>query len=147
MSVTLQELRSRIATALASELGTKTYMVRGGREVTVQALTVDDGSVKTVGGKAWEQKPVKHTGLECVIEPEIDSNIQPLVTKGDYYLVHTTRVTLKQFDVTDTVKTARSLLIKELTNLIDVVGPRIVRNTGVQSVEQQSFDLFINASS
>ncbi len=147
MSVTLQELRSRIATALASELGTKTYMVRGGKEVTVQALTVDDGSVKTVGGKAWEQKPVKHTGLECVIEPEIDSNIQPLVTKGDYYLVHTTRVTLKQFDVTDTVKTARSLLIKELTNLIDVVGPRIVRNTGVQSVEQQSFDLFINASS
>ena len=147
MSVTLQELRSRIATALASELGTKTYMVRGGREVTVQALTVDDGSVKTVGGKTWEQKPVKHTGLECVIEPEIDSNIQPLVTPGDYYLVHTTRVTLKQFDVTDTVKTARSLLIKELTNLIDVVGPRIVRNTGVQSVEQQSFDLFINASS
>ena len=97
--------------------------------------------------RAWEQKPVKHTGLECVIEPEIDSNIQPLVTKGDYYLVHTTRITLKQFDVTDTVKTARSLLIKELTNLIDVVGPRIVRNAGVQSVEQQSFDLFINASS
>ena len=38
-------------------------------------------------------------------------------------------------------------MLQELTSLIDVVGPRIVRNAGVQSVEQQSFDLFINASS
>ena len=147
MSITLQELRSRIATALASELGTKTYMVRGGGEVTVQALTVDDGSDKTVGGKTWEQKPVKHTGLECVIEPEIDSNIQPLITPGDYFLTHTTRITLKQFDLSSTVKTARSLLLQELTSLIDVVGPRIVRNAGIQSVEQQSFEIIQNARS
>ena len=147
MSTTLAELRNRVATALSSELGTKTYSVRGGGTTTVQALTVDEGSAKTVGGKVWEQKPVKHTGLECVIEPEIDSNIQPLITPGDYFLTHTTRITLKQFDVTDTVKTARALLLQELNSLIDVIGPRITRNRAIDSVEQQSFDIIFNARS
>lgn len=147
MSITLAELRNRIASALSAELGTKTYVTRGGKEHTVQALTIDDGNVKTVGGRRWEQKPTKHTGLECVIEPEIDSNIQPLVTPNDYLLTHTTRVTLKQFDVTATVKTARSLLIQELASLIDVVGPRITRNSQLDSVEQQSFEITSNASS
>lgn len=146
MSITLQELRDRIATALASELGTKTYGTRSS-STEVQALTIDDGNVKTVAGRRWEQKPIKHTGLECVIEPEIDSNIQPLITPGDYFLTHTTRITLKQFDVTDTVKTARSLLLQELGSLIDVIGPRITRNPDIKSVEQQSFDIIQNARS
>ena len=144
--LTLQELRDRVATALATELGTKTFGTTGG-ETTVQALTIDDGSTaKLIGGRRWTQNPARHTGLECVIEPEIDSNIQPLLA-DDYYLVHTTRITLKQFDVTSTTMTARALLIQELRNLIDVVGPRITRNSQLDSVEQISFDLFCNASS
>ena len=145
MSITLAELRNRITTALAAELGTKTFATSGA-DATVQALTIDDGNYKTVGGIAWTQKPKRHTGLECVIEPEIDSNIRPLLG-GDFYLTHTTRVTLKQFDITDTVKTARSLLIQELGNLIDQIGPRIVRNVDLDSVEQQSFLIIQNASS
>lgn len=146
MSITLQQLRDRIATALAPELGTKTYMVRGGREVDVQALTIDDGNVKIVGGKTWEQKPIKHTGLECVIEPEVDSNITPLLNK-EFYLTHTTQITLKQFDVTATVKTARSLLIQELGNIIDAIGPRVRRVSAIDSVEQQVFIINFLASS
>ncbi len=146
MSITLQQLRDRIATALAAELGTKTYMVSGGSEQSVQALTIDDGNVKTVGGFRWEQKPIKHTGLECVIEPEVDSNITPLLNK-EFYLTHTTRITLKQFDVTATTKTARSLLIKELGNIIDNIGPRVVRNSDLNSVEQQTFLINQYASS
>ncbi|MEO1390224.1 MAG: hypothetical protein AAFV85_23065 [Cyanobacteria bacterium J06634_6] len=146
MSITLQELRDRVATALAPELGTKTFMNARGREEAVTALTIDDGNVKTVGGKQWEQKPIKNTGLECVIEPEVDSNIRPLLG-GDFYLTHTTRITLKQFDVTATTKTARSLLIQGLGNLIDNIGPRIKRNSDLDSVEQQSFLIIQNASS
>lgn len=145
MSITLQELRNRVATALATELGTKTFATNRG-EQTVQALTVDDGSVPVTSGVIWYQKPKRHTGLEAVIEPEIDSNMQPLLG-GDYYLTHTTRITLKQWDITKSVSTARSLLIKELGNLIDVVGPKIGRNAGLDSIQQQSFDLFCNASS
>lgn len=145
MSITLAELRDRVASALAPELGTKTFATAGG-EATVQALTIDDGNIQTVGGQPWEQKPIKHTGLECVIQPEVDSNIRPLLG-GDFYLTHTTRITLKQFDITATTKTARSLLIQELGNLIDNIGPRIGRNAAIDSVEQQSFDLIFYGSS
>ena len=145
MSITLAELRNRVATALAAELGTKTFSTTNG-DATVQALTIDDGSVPVTSGVPWVQKPKKHTGLECVIEPEIDSNMRTLLG-GDFYLTHTTRITLKQFDITDTTQTARSLLIKGLGNLIDRVGPRIRRNTALDSVEQQSFDIIQNASS
>lgn len=146
MSIALAELRNRVATALDSELGTKTFATTG-QDATVQALTVDDGSVPVTSGIAWTQKPKKHTGLEVVIEPETDSTIRPLASKGDYYLTHTTVITLKQWDITDTVLTARSLLIQELTNLIDQIGPRIRRNSALDSVEQQSFTLFIPAKS
>lgn len=146
MSITLAELRNRIASSLAAELGTKTYAIRGGGSTTVQALTIDDGNVKTVGGRRWEQRPIKHTGLECVIEPEVDSTITPLLN-DDYYLVHTTRVTLKQFDVASTTKTARSLFIREFKNLISNIGPRIGRNAALNSVEQQTFTFNFYASS
>lgn len=145
MSITLADLRNRVATALSEELGTKTFATRTS-ESTVAALTIDDGSVPVTSGVPWTQKPKRHTGLEVVIEPEIDSNMRPLLG-GDYYLTHTTRITLKQWDITKTTLTARSLLIKELGNIIDVVGPRIVRNARLDSVEQISFDIFQNASS
>lgn len=145
MSITLADLRNRVATALTDELGTKTFATRTG-EATVAALTIDDGSVAVTSGVPWTQKPKRHTGLEVVIEPEIDSNMRPLLG-GDYYLTHTTRITLKQWDQAKAVTTARSLLIKELKNLIDVVGPVIGRNSALDSVQQQSFDLFFYASS
>lgn len=145
MSITLAELRNRVATALAAELGTKTFATTAGDQ-TVAALTVDDGATPVTSGVPWLQKPKKHTGLEVVIEPETDSSIQPLLT-NDYFLTHTTRITLKQWDSTDTVQTARGLLLLELRNLVDRVGPRIKRNTRLDTVEQQSFDLIQNATS
>lgn len=145
MSITLAELRNRVATALAAELGTKTFATAAGDQ-TVAALTIDDGSVPVTGGIPWTQKPKKHTGLECVIEPEVDSNFRPLLG-GDYYLRHTTRITLKQWDITSTTQTGRSLLIQELKNLIDVVGPRVRRNVALDTVEQQSFEIIQFASS
>ncbi|MEM9264508.1 MAG: hypothetical protein AAGA46_03195 [Cyanobacteria bacterium P01_F01_bin.13] len=145
MSITLAELRNRVSTALSAELGTKTFATSGGDQ-TVAALTVDDGSVPVTSGVPWVQKPKKHTGLEVVIEPEIDSNIRPLLG-GDFYLTHVTRITLKQWDITKTTMTGRSLLIQELGNLINVVGPRIGRNTTLDTIEQQSFDIIQYASS
>ena len=137
--ITLGELRSRIATAMASEIGTKTFATATA-DVDVMALVVDEGKYKMASGALWPQKPKKHNGLEVVIQPEIDSFIQPLLS-DDYYLRHTTRITLKQWDVTDNVKTGRSLLIQELGNLIDRIGPRIARNGPMDTVEQQSFDI------
>ncbi len=141
MSITLAQLQNRVATALSSELGTRTYGTTGHAQ-TVQALVIDNGSTaQVVGGHTWYQQPEKVTGLEAVIEPEVNSQFRPLLN-GDYYLTHTTRITLKQWDPTDTIQTARGLLIAELKNIIDQVGPRVPRNSRLKSVEQISFTIF-----
>ena len=145
MTLSVGLIRDRIATALAGEIGSKTYATATG-EATVTALTVDYGTYQEVGGKLWPQKPKRNSGLEVVIEPEIDSLWTPLLG-GDYDLKHNTRVVLKQWDPADTTISARSAFIREFGNAITTVGPRQPRVSSLGSIEQIQFTFVLQATS
>ena len=140
MSLTIAQLRSRLASGLAEVLGTKTYRTATGQTATVSALTIDYGDVPQSGGSDWFQVAEAHDGLEVVIRPEISSNFSPRLG-GDFTLQHNTEIVLKQWDPSGTVLQARSLLLLELGNLIDTVGPRVPRDGTFNAVEFQTFTL------
>lgn len=136
--ISIAALRSRLATALADELGTYTYKSAAGSTLSITpALKIEDGSFPLVQGKVWDQRP-EVAGLEVVIRPQLESDFQALLGR-QYTLDHTTVITLKQWNLSDTVLTAAALLISELRDVLDSIGPRVVRNTSFDSVESQSF--------
>lgn len=131
----IADLRSRISTALSGELGTYTY--ENGQTAT--ALRVDTGAFTSVGGVIWEEKPTV-TGLEVVIVPEFDYDFNP-IHAGEYTLDKTTRIVVKQWSLTDTVLTAVGLLIVNLSDVITNVGPRLLRNSTLDSIESQTLTI------
>lgn len=144
-TTTIASLRSRLASALASVIGTKTYRLADGSTTTVDAITIDYGTAPQVGSETWNQIAESHDGLEVVIQPEM----QPIyvATLGGYYLQHQTNVLLKQWSPNDNVLSARSLLMLEFGNEIDSVGPRVPRDGTFNKVEFQTFTFNFLANS
>lgn len=128
--ITLPEIRSRIVSALADELGTYTYTGVAGDTDNSPAIKIDRGAYPS-----GYQEP-KVTGLEVVIEPEIASPGYAARLGGDFELSHQSRITLKQWDPGETTLTARSLLLKEFTNLFDSPPVRVPRAEALGAPEQ-----------
>ncbi|MEL7495494.1 MAG: hypothetical protein AAGJ95_16240, partial [Cyanobacteria bacterium J06554_11] len=112
---------------------------------TASAISIDNGVFQLLNGEPYTERP-SVTGLECVIEPEVESSYQPLLN-CQYFVTHNTQITLKQWDISSTTQTARSLLLQGLGGLIDEIGPRIRRNTVLDSIESQSFVVSIPGNS
>lgn len=130
--IDIATLRSRVATALSSELGTYTLTDSAGNTDVSTALKVETGTSEESNGFNFEAKV---SGLECVIQPQTEEDFQPLYG-GQYTDDFTTLITLKQWDRADTTLTALSLLKKAIPDLIAPGGiaPRVLRN-GLNAVE------------
>jgi hypothetical protein len=141
MSSLLTELdiRAIIATALDGLLGTYTYS----NGVTEPAFKATDGSYRAKGDP-WPHGPEvpKVTGLEAVLEVDIEApDFQQLMGR-DYTLDRRCRLTLKQWDITSTVRAASSAVLKALNNTRVYrlqPGPRVSRDTRIDNLETQSF--------
>lgn len=141
MSSLLTELdiRSLVATALAGMVGTYTYS----NGVTEAALKATDGAYRGTG-QPWAFGPEvpKVTGLEVLIELDVESPEYQPYLGSDYWIRRRARVTLKQHTITATVRPAARALVKAL-NRPDIVGleigPRVSRDSRVDNIETQSF--------
>lgn len=143
MSSTLTELdiRSAIATALAGLLGTYTYS----NGATEPAFKASDGSYQAPG-HPWPHGPEipKVTGLEAVLEVDVDDpNVTQLLAR-DYWVYARGRLTLKQHDITSTVRVAKDVVLKVLNDLLFTVevGPRVSRDSRIDNIETQSLTFF-----
>ena len=141
MSSLLTELdiRSALSTALTSHLGTYRYS----NGATEPAFKATDGRYQAAG-QPWPHGPEipKVTGLEAVLEVDTDApDFTPLMGR-DYFLRRRCRLTLKQWDVTATVRAASSAVLVALNNahLTDIQpGPRVGRDSRIDNIEAQSF--------
>ena len=141
MSSLLTELdiRSIIATALTGMLGTYRYS----NGVTEPAFKATDGRYQAPG-HPWPHGPEvpKVTGLEAVLEVDVeDPDYTPLMGT-DYYLYRRCRLTLKQWDITATVRAASSAVLVALNNARVYQlqpGPRVSRDSRIDNLETQSF--------
>jgi len=139
---TIPEIRSRILNALADEIGTYTYTDANGATDVSAAIKIENHI--SPGGFYGEPKV---SGLEVVIEPEIASPGYSARLGGDFVCAHRHRITLKQWDSSADTKTARSLMLREFTNLFDSPPVRIIRNATVDSIEQLIFSFTLPVSS
>ena len=141
MSSLLTELdiRSAIATALTGLLGTYTYS----NGATETAFKASDGSYRAAN-HPWQFGPEvpKCTGLEAVLEVDVDAPAMTQLLGADYWIYRQCRLTLKQHDITATVRTASSALVKAL-NVLRVyqleIGPRVSRDVRIDNIETQTF--------
>jgi hypothetical protein len=141
VSSTLTELdiRALMVTALTSHLGTYRYI----NGVTEPAFKATDGRYRAKGDP-WPHGPEvpKVTGLEAVLEVDVEApDFTPLMSR-DYFLRRRCRLTLKQWDITSTVRAASSAVLVALNNarLTDIQpGPRVPRDSRVDNIETQSF--------
>ena len=141
MSSNLTELdiRSAIATALAPMIGTYRYS-NGQSEPAFKAT---DGAYRAAG-HPWPHGPEvpKCSGLEAVLEVDVDEpDFTPLMGR-DYSIRRRCRLTLKQWDITATVRAASSAVLVALNNarLTDIQpGPRVSRDSRIDNIETQSF--------
>ena len=149
MALTLDSLRTRILSALSGQLGTYTWKNAAGSNIgSATAVRIVGVGFPTVNGEVWAEDPAVIDGLEAVITPEVTTDYQSRLN-GDYELSHETQVILKQWDVTSTVLAARGLFIKEFSTELDTgaVGPRLIRNSVLDSVESITFTFQIPALS
>lgn len=143
-SVSLPDLRSRLAIALATELGD--YQFSDG--TTRTALEVFTGAIAVDGDGepiALPQVVASASGgtVECVIEPDVEDEFTPLLGQ-DYERFRATRISLKQWTISKTVQTASSLLISELKDCLSEVEPRVRRVAAIDNVESQAFFIRVN---
>jgi hypothetical protein len=133
------DVRGLIATALTGLLGTYTYS----NGATESAFKATDGIYRAKGdpGPHGPEVP-KVTGLEAVLEVDVEApQFTPLMGR-DYFLRRRCRLTLKQWDVTATVRTASRAVLVALNNarLTDIQpGPRVSRDSRIDNIETQSF--------
>lgn len=133
-------IRDRVQVALSSYIGTRVYSMSSG-DASVPALVIDYGKYQEVGGSVWPSKVKRQTGLEVVIQPQTEIDFEPF-QGGQYGLQYTTTVTLKQWDVTDSVIAAATALIRGIPDLL-APGPyiRVQRARGIDIVESQTFSI------
>jgi hypothetical protein len=141
MSSALTELdiRSAIATALTGLLGTYRYS----NGATEPAFKATDGRYQAAG-HPWQFGPEvpKVTGLEAVLEVDVDApEMQQLMGK-DYWIYRRCRLTLKQHDITASVRPASRALVSALNSIAVnrlTVGPRVSRDARLDNIETQAF--------
>ena len=139
------EIRSLVATALTGMVGTYSYS----NGATEPALKATDGAYRGAGHPwAFGPEVPKVTGLEVLIELDVDApQMQPYMG-SEYWIRRRGRVTLKQHTITATVRTAASALVKALNDarLIGLeIGPRVSRDTRIDNIETQSFTFLYSA--
>jgi hypothetical protein len=133
------DIRSAIATALTGQLGTYTYS----NNTTEAAFKATDGAYRAAG-HPWPYGPEvpKCTGLEAILEVDVDAPDMTQLLGSDYWIYRRCRLTLKQHNITSTVRTASRALVIAL-NALRVyqleVGPRVSRDARVDNIETQSF--------
>lgn len=142
MSSVLSELdiRGAISAALTGLVGT--YLYSNG--ATETAFKATDGSYQGAG-HPWQFGPEvpRCTGLEVILEVDSGSpDYTPLMGR-DYWLYRRCRLTLKQHDITSTVRVASRAVLKALNDLgvsrLEI-GPRVDRDSRIDNLETQSFE-------
>lgn len=133
-------IRDRVQTALSSYLGTRTYSTASG-DADIPALVIDYGRYQDVSGTTWAGKVKKQTGLEVVIQPQTQFDLE-IFHGNQFGLQYTTTVTLKQWDMTDSVVAAATALVRAIPDLL-APGPsiRVQRNSDIDTVESQAFSI------
>lgn len=125
MSFDVLTVRSLVASALASDLGTYTFS----NAATTPALRVETGS------QDYPERPTV-SGLEVIIKPRTDTAYTPMLA-GDFALDDRGEVILKQWDTSRNTIAATNKLLKTLQPYIESVEPRIQRDELLDTVEQQ----------
>lgn len=111
--MTPQDLRAEIITVLGDSLGTYTFS----EGQTTPAIGIDDGS------EPFVEQPDR-TGLEVIIQPDQDLELEPMLA-GDKRLNASVYIVLKQWDIEETTKAARELLIRNLPiDRVESISPR-----------------------
>jgi hypothetical protein len=133
------DIRSAIATALTPYLGTYRYS----NGATEPAFKATDGSYRAAG-HPWPFGPEvpKCSGLEEVLEVDVEAPAMTQLLGADYWNYNRCRLTLKQHDITSTVRPATNALRQALNNLRVYqleIGPRVSRDARVDNIETQSF--------
>jgi len=122
------KLRERIIKVLASELGVYTFA----NNTSVPAIAI-------ASNRPYPQPGTNITGLEVVIYPRISTNIRFLL--GGTLLEHESRLVVNQWNLTKDTTFAHDLLVANLWDLVQRIGPRILADGSMQTVESQSFYL------
>lgn len=138
-TVTELDIRSAIAAALAGLLGTYTYSDNS----TETAFKATDGRYQAEG-QPWPFGPEvpRCSGLEAILEVDVDSPAMTQLMGAEYWIYRRCRLTLKQHDITNTVRPASRALVKALNGLAVYqleIGPRVPRNSRLDNLETQSF--------
>jgi hypothetical protein len=115
-------LRDAIATALGDSIGIYTF---SGGQMT-PAIRIEDGS------DPYDEEPSVE-GLEVVIQPEETIGVTSFLA-GDKQVALSSKIVLKQWDIEQTTKAAREILIKQLDDIEDV-GPLVPRNGRLNNIE------------
>lgn len=141
MSSTITEIdiRSAIAVALTGLLGTYRYS----NGTTESAFKATDGRYQAAG-HPWPFGPEvpKVSGLESVLEVDVDAPELTQLMGNDYWLYRRCRLTLKQHDITASVRPASRALVPALNTLAInrlQIGPRVSRDSRLDNIETQSF--------
>jgi len=121
-------LRDRIIKVLTNELGTYTFA----NNTSVPAIAI-------ASNRPYPQPGTSITGLEVVVYPRISTNTSFLL--GGTLLEHESRLVLNQWDLTKDTTFAHDLLVAHLWDLVQRIGPRILADGSMQTVESQSFYL------
>jgi hypothetical protein len=138
-NLTELDIRSAIATALTGLMGTYRYS----NGATEPAFKATDGRYRAPGDP-WPHGPEipKVTGLEAVLEVDVDAPDMTQLMGKDFWIYRRCRLTLKQHDITNTVRTASRVLTTALNTLAVyelTVGPRVSRDSRIDNIETQSF--------
>ena len=121
-------LRERIIKILTSELGTYTFA----NQVSVPAITI-------ASNRPYPQPGTSITGLEVIVYPRISTNVNFLL--GGTLLEHETRLVLNQWNLEKDTIFSHDLLAANLWDMIQRIGPRLLVDKFMQTVESQSFYL------
>lgn len=122
------KLRERIIKALAGELGIYTFS----NNTSVPAIAI-------ASNRPYPQPGTNIIGLEVVVYPRISTDASFLL--GGTLLEHESRLVLNQWDLTKDTTFAHYLLVANLWDSIQRIGPRILADGSMQTVESQSFYL------
>lgn len=120
-------LKTELLNLLDETIGSYTFTAG-----TTPAIRIDDGSAP------YPEQPIV-TGLEVVIRPETEINLTPMLA-GDRSVALRSEVVLKQWNLDETTRDARDILIARLSGL-EEVGAIVPRNTVLDTIE--SCTLFV----
>ena len=128
--LTIIEIRSAIATALSSLVGTYTYS----NGATASAFWVTEGP-----DNRPEQPNVM--GIEAVLSLDTSTDYQELFG-GEFATDRTATLTLYQWDVSASLRSVERTVLKALRGIpvtVTSVSPRLVRDVRLQNLESQVF--------